>query len=71
MGRRLAVSSGAACASAKPGPSHVLLALGMGEERARSSLRFGLGRFNTEEDVDFAVDTVAVAVERLRQMAST
>jgi cysteine desulfurase len=64
----LAVSSGAACSSTEPGPSHVLLALGMSEDLARSTLRFGLGRFNTEEDVDFAAKTVASAVNRLRKL---
>jgi cysteine desulfurase len=67
----LAVSSGAACSSTEPGPSHVLLALGMREDLARSTLRFGLGRFNTAEDVDFAADTVAAAVKRLRGLASS
>ena len=59
-------SSGAACSSTDPGPSHVLLALGLSEDLARSTLRFGLGRFNTVKDVDFAAKTVADAVERLR-----
>ena len=63
---RLAVSSGAACSSTDPGPSHVLLALGMSEDAARSTLRFGLGRFNTAEEIDFAVDIVAEAAGRLR-----
>jgi cysteine desulfurase len=66
----LAVSSGATCASADLGPSHVLLALGMGEDWARSSLRFGLGRFNTKEDVEQAINIVATAVEKLRKLAS-
>lgn len=65
----LAVSSGAACSSTDPGPSHVLLALGMSEDLARSTLRFGLGRFNTAAEVDGAVATVVEAVERLRKMA--
>jgi cysteine desulfurase len=65
----LAVSSGAACTSTDPGPSHVLLALGLREEAARSSLRFGLGRFNTLEEVDIAAERVAHAVRRLRAMA--
>jgi cysteine desulfurase len=63
---RLAVSSGAACSSTDPGPSHVLLALGMSEDAARSTLRFGLGRFNTSEEVDAAVEIVAEAAGRLR-----
>lgn len=63
----LAVSSGATCASADPGPSHVLLALGMGPDAARSSLRFGLGRFNTEAEVDAAIAMVSAAVSRLRK----
>ena len=67
----LAVSSGATCASTDPGPSHVLLALGMGEDRARSSLRFGLGRFNTEQEIDQAILTVTAAVEKLRKLASS
>jgi cysteine desulfurase len=62
----LAISSGAACSSTDPGPSHVLLALGMSEDAARSTLRFGLGRFNTPEEVDVAVEAVAAAVRQLR-----
>jgi cysteine desulfurase len=65
----LAVSSGAACTSTDPGPSHVLLALGISEEAARSSLRFGLGRFNTREDVEDAIERVVFAVRRLRKLA--
>ena len=55
--------------STDPAPSHVLRALGLSEDAARSSLRFGLGRFNTEADVDFAVQRVAGAVEELRKLA--
>jgi cysteine desulfurase len=65
----IAVSSGAACSSTDPGPSHVLLALGLSEDLARSTLRFGLGRFNSHDDVDVAVADVAHAVERLRRLA--
>ena len=64
--RDVAVSSGAACTSAEPEPSHVLLAMGLDEEMARASLRFGLGRFTTAEEIDFAIDAVAGAVDRLR-----
>ncbi|QEH36674.1 Cysteine desulfurase [Aquisphaera giovannonii] len=64
--RDVAVSSGAACTSVDPEPSHVLLAMGLDEDMARASLRFGLGRFTTEVEVDFAADAVAEAVERLR-----
>jgi cysteine desulfurase len=66
---RIAVSSGAACSSTEPGPSHVLLALGMSDDLARSTLRFGLGRFNSAEDVVIAADEVTAAVNRLRAMA--
>jgi cysteine desulfurase len=66
--RRIAVSSGAACSSTDPGPSHVLLALGMSTDLARSTLRFALGRFNTDEDIEIAADEVAGAVARLRQL---
>jgi cysteine desulfurase len=64
----LAVSSGATCSAHEPGPSHVLLALGLGEDVARSSLRFGLGRFNTAAEVDRAIDIVSEAVKKLRGM---
>jgi len=67
---RLAVSSGAACTSANPEPSHVLRALGLSEDLTRSSLRFGLGRFTTAEEVDLAAELVAEAVGRLRSMSS-
>ncbi len=66
----LAVSSGATCASNDPGPSHVLLALGMDADLARSSLRFGLGRFNTESDIDVAIESVTAGVKQLRQFGS-
>jgi cysteine desulfurase len=68
--RDLAVSSGAACTSVNPEPSHVLRALGLDDDLTRASLRFGLGRFNTEEEVDFAIEQVADAVVRLRKLSS-
>ncbi len=68
--RDLAVSSGSACTSANPEPSHVLRALGLDDDLVRASLRFGLGRFNTGEEVDFAIATVAESVRRLRQLSS-
>ncbi len=66
----LAVSSGSACTSANPEPSHVLRALGLSEDATRSSLRFGLGRFNTAAEVEFAISSVAAAVGRLRKLSS-
>ncbi len=66
----LAVSSGASCTSVDPEPSHVLQALGLPEDAARSSLRFGLGRFNRADEVSLAVETVSQAVQKLRQLAS-
>src|SRR4051812_10656293 len=66
----LAVSSGAACTSTDPEPSHVLRALGFSDDQARSSLRFGLGRFNHAADIDFAVHRVVEAVKQLRKLSS-
>jgi len=68
--RDIAVSSGSACTSANPEPSHVLRALGLTDEAVRSSLRFGLGRFNTTDDVEAAIRSVAEVVERLRKLSS-
>ena len=65
----VAVSSGAACTSANPEPSHVLLALGLSDEQARASIRFGLGRWNTEDEVDYLVEKVSRLVVRLREMS--
>ena len=65
--RDVAVSSGSACSSTNPEPSHVLLAMGLDEDLARASLRFGLGRFTTAEEIDFAIEAVAEAVARLRR----
>jgi cysteine desulfurase len=64
----VALSTGSACSSATVEPSHVLRALGIGEEMARSSLRFGLGRFNTEEEVDYVARRVIESVRRLREL---
>jgi cysteine desulfurase len=68
--KELAVSSGSACTSADPEPSHVLRALGLNDDLTRASLRFGLGRANTMEEVDFAIHAVADAVNRLRKLSS-
>ena len=65
----VAVSSGSACTSATLEPSYVLKALGVGEDLAHTSIRFGLGRFNTEEDVDYVSDRVVESVERLRELS--
>jgi cysteine desulfurase len=65
----IAVSTGAACATASAEPSHVLAAIGLDAELARSTLRFGLGRGNTTEEVDAASDAVVAAVARLREMS--
>lgn len=65
----VAVSSGSACTSASLEPSYVLRALGVDEELAHSSIRFGLGRFNTEEEVDYVADLVIAQVNRLREMS--
>ena len=66
----LAISSGSACTSADPQPSHVLRAMGLSDDATRSSLRFGLGRFNTAEEVEFAIEMVVDSVNRLRSMSS-
>lgn len=68
--RDLAVSSGSACTSANPEPSHVLRAIGLSDDLTRASLRFGLGRFNTEQEVDVAIQLVTESVGRLRKMSS-
>jgi cysteine desulfurase len=65
----VAVSSGSACTSASLEPSHVLRAMGVGEDLAHSSIRFGFGRFTTQEEVDYAVDSLVKAVKRLREMS--
>jgi cysteine desulfurase len=66
----VAVSSGAACATASAEPSHVLRALGLNDDQARASIRFGLHRFNTEEEVDRVVGAVVAAARQLRKRPS-
>ena len=64
--KNLVVSSGSACTSADPQPSHVLRAMGLGDALTRASLRFGLGRFNTIQEVDYAVTALVDSIKRLR-----
>ena len=66
--KEVAVSSGSACTSANPTPSHVLQAIGHSDALARASLRFGLGRFNTEADIETAISSIAAVVRKLREM---
>lgn len=65
----IAVSSGAACTTAKAEPSHVLRALGLPEDLARASVRFGLGRFTTAEEIDTVIERVVSAVKKLRKLS--
>ena len=65
----IAVSSGSACTSASLEPSHVLRAMGVGDDLAHSSIRFGVGRTTTEEEVDYAADQIIGAVRRLRELS--
>jgi len=65
----LAISSGSACTSASLEPSYVLRALGRNDELAHSSIRFSIGRFTTEQDVDFTIEHVRTAVEKLRELS--
>ena len=67
--KEMAVSSGSACTSASLEPSYVLRALGVNEENAHSSIRVGIGRFTTEEEIDYMIEKISSSVKKLRDMS--
>lgn len=69
--KEIAVSNGSACSTADPEPSHVLKALKLPQERLHSAIRFGLGRFTTEEEIDYVIGRVVENVKKLRQLSPT
>lgn len=67
--KSIALSSGSACTSASLEPSYVLRAIGTGEDLAHSSIRFGIGRFTTEKEIQHTIDLCVKEVERLRELS--
>jgi len=67
--KTLAVSSGSACTSSSLEPSYVLRSIGVGEELAHTSIRFGIGRFTTEAEIDYAIEIVTGSIDKLREMS--
>ena len=67
--RDIALSSGSACTSASIQPSHVLKALGLTKEQSHASIRFGIGRFNTETEIEYTIEKVIKTVNRIRKVA--